>query len=74
MSVARVLFAMFAAAASPNEYCYQDPVAGMRECSFATIEQCKEMSSGIGGECYRDPFLARTNSAYAYRPQHFRFE
>jgi hypothetical protein len=56
--------------ASAAEYCRQDAISGMRSCSYATIEQCQAMSSGVGGTCYRDPFLpeAGASSAYAYAP------
>lgn len=63
------------AAAAQNEYCRQDVTSGMRSCSFSTLEQCQAMSSGRGGSCYRDPFLADTSSAadtrsaYAYQPK-----
>jgi Protein of unknown function (DUF3551) len=58
--------------ASAGEFCRQDAISGMRSCGYASIEQCQAMSSGIGGTCYRDPFLpqAGTNSAYAYAPHH----
>jgi hypothetical protein len=58
--------------ASAADYCRQDAISGMRSCGYATIEQCQAMSSGIGGTCYRDPFLpgAGTSSAYAYAPLH----
>jgi hypothetical protein len=54
------------------DYCRQDAISGMRSCGYATIEQCQAMSSGIGGTCYRDPFLpeAGASSAYAYAPLH----
>jgi hypothetical protein len=60
------------ASAGPNEYCRQDVTSGMRSCSFATMEQCRAMSSGRGGDCYRDPLLpqAGTTGAYAYAPPH----
>ena len=56
--------------ASAGDYCRQDAISGMRACGYASIEQCQAMSSGIGGTCYRDPFLpeARAGSAYAYAP------
>jgi hypothetical protein len=56
--------------ASAGDYCRQDAISGMRSCGYATIEQCQAMSSGIGGTCYRDPFLpqAGTSGAYAYAP------
>jgi hypothetical protein len=58
--------------ASAADYCRQDAISGMRSCSYATLEQCQAMSSGIGGTCYRDPFLpqAGASSAYAYAPLH----
>jgi hypothetical protein len=73
-----VLFAMALvalaapASAGPNEYCRQDITSGMRSCSYATLEQCQAMSSGVGGTCYRDPFLpqAGASNAYAYAPLH----
>jgi hypothetical protein len=56
--------------ASAADYCRQDAISGMRSCGYATIEQCQAMSSGIGGTCYRDPFLpqAGASNAYAYAP------
>jgi hypothetical protein len=64
--------AAIATPASAADYCRQDAISGMRSCGYATIEQCQAMSSGIGGTCYRDPFLpqAGTSSAYAYAPLH----
>ena len=61
-----------ASPASAAEYCRQDAISGMRSCGYATIEQCQAMSSGIGGTCYRDPFLpeAGASSAYAHAPLH----
>jgi hypothetical protein len=58
--------------ASAADYCRQDAISGMRSCSFATLERCQAMSSGIGGTCYRDPFLpqAGVSNAYAYAPLH----
>jgi Protein of unknown function (DUF3551) len=58
------------AAAAPGEFCRQDITSGMRSCSFSTLEQCHAMSSGRGGDCYRDPFLASARNAYAYQAKH----
>jgi hypothetical protein len=33
------------------------------------LAQCQAMSSGRGGDCYRDPFLNNNSSAYAYQPK-----
>ncbi len=64
--------AAIATPASAADYCRQDAISGMRSCSYVSLEQCQAMSSGIGGTCYRDPFLpeAGTSSAYAYAPHH----
>jgi hypothetical protein len=32
------------------------------------MEQCQAMSSGRGGDCFRDPFLPASD-AYAYAPK-----
>jgi hypothetical protein len=60
--------------ASAGEYCRTDVSSHMLSCSFDTLEQCQMMSSGRGGSCDRDPFLAATttSSAYAYqaKPSH----
>jgi hypothetical protein len=61
--------AMTPAAANAGEYCRTDVSSAMRSCSFDTMEQCQEMSSGRGGGCARDPFLADTNSAFAWQPK-----
>jgi hypothetical protein len=68
-AMASIAFTMPASAA---DYCRQDAISGMRSCSYATMEQCQTMSSGIGGTCYRDPFLpqAGARNAYAYAPLH----
>ena len=61
--------AMMPSAASAAEYCRQDVTSGMRSCSFETLAQCQAMSSGRGGDCYRDPFLADPRNALAYQPK-----
>ena len=53
--------------AAAGEYCRQD-LSNMMSCGFATMEQCQATSSGRGGTCMRDPYLAPANSpenAYA---------
>jgi len=55
--------------ASAYEYCRKDVTSAVTSCSFDTMEQCKAMSSGRGGDCFRDPFLpARGALAYAPKP------
>jgi len=61
-------FVSFATPASAGEYCRRDVTAGIVGCSFSTMEQCQAMSSGRGGDCFRDPFLP-ANDAYAYAPK-----
>ena len=51
-------------AAYAYDYCRQDVTGHMTSCSFDTLEQCQATSSGIGGDCFRDPFLKEHN-AYA---------
>jgi Protein of unknown function (DUF3551) len=64
-------FAAFAASATPasaGEYCRKDVTSAMTSCSFDTMEQCHAMSSGRGGDCFRDPFLPERN-VLAYAPK-----
>jgi hypothetical protein len=72
-SVAGFFALAFVATATPAaayEYCRRDITSYMLGCSFDTMAQCQAMSSGRGGDCLRDPFLAPTpsSSAYAYQP------
>src|SRR5205823_8499172 len=50
-------FVTMATPASAGEYCRKDVTSAVVSCSFDTLAQCQEMSSGRGGDCYRDPFL-----------------
>ena len=63
------LFAL-ASAASAGEYCRTDVTSHVTSCSFSTLEQCQATSSGRGGDCGRDPFLAYPTNAYAYDLKH----
>jgi len=44
-------------AAKAYDYCRLDVTGHMTSCSFNTMEQCEATGSGIGGDCFRDPFL-----------------
>ncbi len=55
--------------ASAGEFCKRDVTGHMTSCSFDTMEQCQAMVAGIGGDCFRDPFLNDSSSAYAYQPR-----
>ena len=57
-------------AANAGEYCRYDVTSRVLGCSFDTMAQCQAMSSGRGGDCLRDPFLANPTNAYAYQPKH----
>ena len=55
-----------------------DVTGHMTSCSFATMEQCQAMRFGLGGDCFRDPWLgynrsvansANPSNAYAYQPR-----
>ena len=60
--------------ARAGEYCCLDD-DHMTDCGFSSMEQCKATRSGIGGECFRDPFLKDNSTAiinrnaYAYSPR-----
>jgi hypothetical protein len=54
------------ASAHTYEFCRTDPESFEQSCSFDTLAQCQAMSSGRGGDCYRDPFLGGANRANAY--------
>ena len=56
------------AAAKSPEYCRRDITGYTLSCSFDTLAQCQEMSSGRGGDCLRDPTLGSATDAYAYAP------
>ena len=57
-------------AARAYEYCRRDVTGHMTSCSFDTMEQCEAMRNGIGGDCFRDPFLKDNNNAYAHAPKY----
>ena len=68
------LFALSFAFAAPTsvqagEYCRKDVTSAVVSCSFDTLAQCQDMSSGRGGDCFRDPFLADNRNAFAYAPK-----
>ena len=57
--------------ASAWDYCRTDVTGHMKGCSFTNMDQCLALRSGIGGDCYRDPFLPpapNVAEAYAYQP------
>jgi Protein of unknown function (DUF3551) len=55
--VAIALGTLFAPKASAGEFCRTDVTGHMTGCGFSSMEQCQAASSGIGGDCFRDPNL-----------------
>lgn len=39
------------------------------ECSFTTLQQCRETASGRAAECYRDPFYTGPSEPTSKRPR-----
>jgi hypothetical protein len=71
--VAAALGALTPRSASAGDYCRTDVTGHMTSCSYTSLEQCQAMSSGIGGDCFRDPKLANSSApngdnAFAYQP------
>jgi hypothetical protein len=62
------LGAMIGNQANAKEFCRQDVTGHMTGCGYDTMEQCKAASAGIGGDCFRDPFLKDSRDAFAYQP------
>jgi hypothetical protein len=66
-----ILGAVTTGSASAGEFCRQDVTGHMTSCGFSSMEQCQAASAGIGGDCFRDPSLANSNSnALAQAPAH----
>jgi Protein of unknown function (DUF3551) len=61
--------AMTTSDASAAEFCRQDVSGHMTGCGFTSMEQCQTASAGIGGDCFRDPYLNDSKNAYAYHPE-----
>jgi hypothetical protein len=65
--------------AKAGEFCRRDVTGFMTGCGYASMEQCQAASAGLGGDCFRDPFLKETknaqsktnqsNGAFAYQPK-----
>jgi hypothetical protein len=65
--------ALTTSTATAGEFCRQDVSGHMTSCGFSSMEQCQAASAGIGGDCFRDPQLANTqtdnHNAFAYQPK-----
>jgi hypothetical protein len=66
---AAALLAAIAFAASAAEFCRMDVSGHMTSCGFDSMAQCQAASAGIGGDCFRDPYLSDSKNAYAYHPE-----
>ena len=64
-----IFCAMIAPNASAAEFCRTDVSGHMTSCSYTSMAQCRASSSGIGGDCFRDPYLNDSKNAYAYHPE-----
>jgi hypothetical protein len=75
LAVAAFLGAMGTGSATAAEFCRKDVTGHMTSCGFSTMQQCKDASAGIGGDCFRDPWLGNSQnagnpgSAFAYAPK-----
>ena len=49
-----------------GEFCRQDVTGHMTSCGYSTMQQCKDTSAGIGGDCFRDPKLGSSNPSNAF--------
>jgi uncharacterized protein DUF3551 len=77
--IAAIAFgAIDAPEAKAGEFCRRDVTGFMTGCGYANMEQCQAASAGVGGDCFRDPFLKEHNaqsknnqsgSAFAYQPK-----
>jgi hypothetical protein len=79
LAAAAILGAMGTGSATAGEFCRMDVTGHMTSCGFSNMQQCKDSSAGIGGDCFRDPFLGSNNAnsnpsgnpggAFAYAPK-----
>jgi hypothetical protein len=79
--VAIALGTMIVPEASAAEFCRRDVTGHMTGCGYDSMDQCQAASSGLGGECFRDPYLGDSKNAgntknagdsknaYAYHPK-----
>ena len=71
-AVAAIVGAMGTTSAPAGEFCRQDVTGHMTSCGFSTMQQCKDASAGIGGDCFRDPNLGNSSNpgnAFAHAPK-----
>src|SRR2546421_1129707 len=68
--------AMTASPANAGDFCRRDVTGHMTGCGFDNMAQCQAASSGLGGDCFADPFKNNSQSAqnggrnaFAYQPK-----
>jgi uncharacterized membrane protein len=66
---AAIAFGAMTTPASAAEFCRTDVTGHMTSCSYTSLAQCQAASAGIGGDCFRDPYLNDSKNAYAYHPE-----
>jgi hypothetical protein len=67
VAAAAIFGAMTTGGATAGEFCRQDVTGHMTGCGYSSMEQCKATAAGVGGDCFRDPWLANgSNPANAY--------
>lgn len=73
--LAALAFGAMTAPASAAEFCRTDVTGHMTSCPYVSMAQCQAASAGIGGDCFRDPYLndgknaGGNANAYAYHPE-----
>ena len=62
-AAAAIFGALTTGSATAGEFCRQDVTGHMTGCGYSSMEQCQAASAGIGGDCFRDPWLAQKEAA-----------
>jgi len=63
IAAAAIFGALTTGGATAGEFCRQDVTGHMTGCGYSSMEQCQAASAGVGGDCFRDPWLAQKESA-----------
>jgi hypothetical protein len=63
IAAAAIFGALTTGSAAAGEFCRQDVTGHMTGCGYSSMEQCQAASAGIGGDCFRDPWLTRKEAA-----------
>ena len=63
IAAAAIFGALTTGSATAGEFCRQDVTGHMTGCGYSSMEQCQAASAGVGGDCFRDPWLAQKEAA-----------